>query len=451
MSGSSSKRESWVDVSERAKQVLDFVIDDASDETIAHKASQVPVSQSLHDEHVVNFDSGRVKSRILFITSDQSLLESDSWLMLHVQELQTLFAEIHVMVLTKLARKDLKPKRISKNVWAYNVPISHEWRFSQEVQKFAREQLQFTDGFRPDVIVSLDPFEAGLAGMTLAEEYGRPYQVHILEDFLRPGFIDEDAHNKKRLKLAKYVLRRTESVRLKTEAIKHKVIEKFPKIEDVGLLPRHFDMQTILNAPKSNLVKQKYPQYKFVMLAAGDLDKASTFFRTMDASRILLMSPRIGLVIVGDGPSKVEFQKRAEILGIKEQIVFETDFKNLVGYLKSADVFICTDITKRSDELVIKAAVAGLPLVVAKTELREDLFVDGESAYLCDPEDTQAFTQKLKSLLNTNAFRMQFGRNAQEIVKTRLHEDPALYKTAYRDSIEVVFGQPSAESQSSDT
>jgi glycosyltransferase involved in cell wall biosynthesis len=100
---------------------------------------------------------------------------------------------------------------------------------------------------------------------------------------------------------------------------------------------------------------------------------------------------------------------------------------------------MCPDITEASDEIVIKAAAAGLPIIAAKTELRNDLFVDGESAFLCNKDDTVEFSQKLVKFLNGNTLRTQFSENAREIVKTRLHEDPNAYKLAYRDAIEGAF------------
>jgi glycosyltransferase involved in cell wall biosynthesis len=145
------------------------------------------------------------------------------------------------------------------------------------------------------------------------------------------------------------------------------------------------------------------------------------------------------MVVVGDGPNLKEFQKRAEILGIKEQMLFIKDSTALISYLKSANVLLVSDITEASDETVIKAAAAGLPIIAAHTELRDDLFVDGESAFLCNKDDTVEFSEKLVKFLNANSLRMQFANNARDIIKTRLHEDPNAYKLAYRDSIERVF------------
>ena len=90
----------------------------------------------------------------------------------------------------------------------------------------ARGDLRFADGFRPDVVVALDPFESGLAGLFIAEKYDREFQVHITEDFYDPEFIQRDVVNKWRLRLSAYVLKRTQSVRVSTTTIKEAITKK---------------------------------------------------------------------------------------------------------------------------------------------------------------------------------------------------------------------------------
>jgi glycosyltransferase involved in cell wall biosynthesis len=288
-------------------------------------------------------------------------------------------------------------------------------------------------------VVALDPFESGLAGLLIAEKYDREFQVHITEDFYIPEFKAKSKSNAWRMRIASHVLKRTQSVRVSTEMIKTQIAKKFPKISDLALLPRHYDIQSILKATEEKGSETAFPQFSFVILFVGKLDHDSTLFRAMDASRSILTAKSIGMVVVGDGPNLKEFQKRAEILGIKEQMLFIKDSTALISYLKSANVLLVSDVTEASDETVIKAAAAGLPIIAAHTELRDDLFVDGESAFLCNKDDTVEFSEKLVKFLNANSLRMQFANNARDIIKTRLHEDPNAYKLAYRDSIERVF------------
>lgn len=438
---SSSEQRGFVDAAARAQSTLDFILADKETKLKQRAATQVPVTQALHATPVVHFSSDRTASRVLFITSNPEAMKEGAALFNHLSEIAVAFAEVHVAVLQFAKKKPVPTKRIGQKMWLYSVIFSSRWWFNQTLESFAETQLQFSDGFRPDVIVALDPYDAGQAALWLSKRYQRPHQVHVLEDFTTESFAAAHKTNKQKVKLARATLKRAKSVRTNSSVLKKKLTTQFPKIEDMGMLPRHFDTDSLVKAKRSNVLKEKYPQYVFIMLAAGILDHDSTIFRVIDAARSLLSSPRIGLVVVGDGPMRNELIERATILGIKEQVVFEKNTSVLPEYLLSADMYICADTSTIGDEFVIQAAAAGLPIVMSRTPLREDLFVDGESALLCEPENTLQFNQKMNSILNTNAYRLQFGTNARQIVKDRLHTDPAQYIRAYRDSIEVVFGK----------
>jgi hypothetical protein len=98
-----------------------------------------------------------------------------------------------------------------------------------------------------------------------------------------------------------------------------------------------------------------------------------------------------------------------------------------------------TDRTAASEEIVIKAAAAGMPIVAADTELRNDLFADGRHAFIIEEDTPNAYARALQQLLSNVTLRKSFGRNAQKIVKQRIEEDPRMYRIAYRDSIEDVL------------
>ncbi len=437
------KLNTMLDPSKQAEHVLDYVLRDSSESVVAEqieKGEEVSVKDELRASPIIERESSRIKSRVLFVTRDISVLEKNSIAQLHFKNLALVFDEVHILVLSLLWQTKKGVERLDTNIWAYTTSAQYWFMQPFVALSVSRSQLQFTDGFRPDIVVALDPFESGVAGMLIAEKYDRAFQVHVVEDFFEPEFLGKDPANKWRLRVASYVLKRAECVRTTTNSLKERLQKKFKHVKDITLLPRHYNIEAIAAATETGTIKDVFPQYAFVALFVGKLDHESTLFRALDAARSILHSKSIGLVVVGNGVTKKEAEKRALILGIKEQVVFEPDETKLIIYLKSADILLCTDTTEASDEVVIKAAAAGLPILASETPLRTDLFTDGESAFLVPKEDTIGFSQKLVKFLNTPALRTQFSENARDIIKMRLHEDPEAYRQAYKDSIEGVFG-----------
>ena len=426
------------DQSARAEDVLDVLLDDTSSEAERKRTKQAAVEEELRKERILKAESQRVRSRVLFITKDVHVLEENSASWDYFKNLEDVFDEIHIIVMG-IRRKEIPPKRISKKVWAYPITTkSFLWQ-PFAARALAGRQLQFSEGFRPDIIVAQDAFESGVAGYLISKRFKRAFQVHILEDFYTSSFVEEDEHNKWRLQFANYVLKRVDSIRVSTDRLKRKIKEKYPKIIDVALIPKYFNIQETIKRASIPLEKKLYPQFVFSVLFIGTLDSQSTLFRAIDAVRSILRTPRIGMIVIGDGPNKEEYKERAKILGIDSKILFQSKTKDILPHMQSTDILIQTDTSSESEEVVITAAAAGLPLLIAKTELRDDLFTDSVDAFLCEEEDTLEFTQKLTKFLNTPALRVQFAKNARDVVRTRIEEDPQLYKLALRDSIEEVL------------
>lgn len=434
----SSRDDFGYDQSATAEVFLDKILNDTSEKTIEQRQSEVGVEEELRRERLIEEASSRTRSRVLFITQKKDVLEKDSLAQRNYTNLQLVFDEVHIMVIGYSQSKH-QTVRIAPKVWAYPTYIKYPLFLERTAAKAAKNNFLFAEGFRPDIIVATDPFESGVAGLRISQKFDRVFQVHIFEDFLTQAFLDAHESNKKRLRLAKKTLSAIQSVRVVSESLKKKLAATYTNVTDIAVLPRFYNIHEITKAISVTEKKRILPQFAFVVLYIGALNANSTLFRVMDAARRLLQTPSIGLLVVGDGPRKEEFIQRAKILQIDQQVVFKQPEGANIEYMQGADVLLLSDTDTDSEEIVIKAAAAGLPMVLARTPLRDDLFTSDQDAFLCDPDDTIDFSQKLTKFINTNSLRVQFAENARDVVLTRIEESPEMYQIAYRDSVESVL------------
>ena len=210
------------------------------------------------------------------------------------------------------------------------------------------------------------------AAYYIARNFERPVQIHAPEDFLSPLFVQRDPHNKWKKRIAKYVLRRVQSVRTNTDALKETLAKKYKKVVDIDTLPKFYNFKGLREAVPALNIHDKYKDFAFIMLAFGPLTADSHLHDTFTALHGTLMNKKIGLVVVGEGPAKNLFEEKVELLSIKESVVFISQLGDLVSYMKTADALIHTDVSEDSEQYVLKAAAAGLPIVTYETELRKD-------------------------------------------------------------------------------
>ena len=420
------------DASDRAASELEYVL---KKNNKTEDAPRISATEAMSQARVFQSDIARTTTRVLFVSQDASLLNPEKQSLDGFLNLHELFQEVHILILRQGIKAKNPVLRAASNVWLYTASSRYWWGIPSAGIRLAEEQMVFAAGFRPDLIVARDPFESAWVAHKIARQYERPAQVHILEDYTTQEFAKRYQHVFLRRLLAKYIIKKFASVRVMSSALEHMLAKRFT-IPDLSILPRYNNYEAIMNAKPTLDLKNKYRPFVFIMLYVGKLSHTSTLFRAIDAARFVLKNPRVGLVVLGDGPAKSEFQKRTKLLGIEDQVVFDSRTEDIIPHLKSSNLLLATDTDEDSDEVVLKAAAAGLPMIMSRTPKREELFEHGVSAYLCEETDVQAFTDRISEMLNNFGMRRVLSDNAQMIIKEKFHQDAREYAEAYRTSIE---------------
>lgn len=427
---------SQTDASDFERSSLEYVLEKES--RARDKTEYISVEEALQDESVYQDVSTRDVTRVLFISRDQSLLNPTQQTLDGYTNVADLFDEVHILILRPGIPTKTPVIRLSDNVWLYTATASTWWLTPWAGKKLAINQLVFAEGFRPDLIVARDPFESALTAKLLGKAYQRAVQVHVLENYTKPEWLAQHKANRWRRFLPRFTLKSVASVRVSTRALLDLISKKF-KVPDLSLLPRFNNYEAIISIPSTIDLRQRYKPFVFIMLYVGKLGQQSLLYRALDAARFGLRNPHLGLIALGEGSAKGEFEKRADLLLIRQQVVFETGVKDVVPYLKSANVLMVPDTDADSEEVVLQGAAAGIPMIMARTPAREDIFVDGESALFCDPNNTDDFSLKLNIIMNDLPLRRRLVEGAQAMIKAKFHEDPEVYRKAYRASVEQVL------------
>lgn len=425
------------DASDHAASELQYIIH-SEKQKAAPVVPTVTAERAMTENRVFKTVSNRDVTRVLFISHNTDLLNPTQQTLDGYIDISDLFDEVHILILREGITSKNPVLRVAHNVWLYTASSKHWWRTPAAGVKMVSEQLEFASGFRPDLIVARDPFESALAAISLAKKHNRPLQLHVLDDYSTSEFLKRSPHNFWRLFLPFFTVPKFLSVRTLTNTMLTMLQKKFV-IQDVAMLPRYQNYESLIDSTAQIDLKEKYKPFIFFIVFSGKLGHESTLYRAIDAARFVLRNPRVGLLVLGDGKARSEFEKRSKLLGIERQVVFEPKVIDVLPYLKSGNILIVTDTDSDSEELVLKAAAAGIPMVMSRTDVREDIFSHGESAFLCESSDVQAFTDRINDLLNDVLLRKQFVERGQDIIREQFHSDPREYLEAYRTSIEQAF------------
>jgi glycosyltransferase involved in cell wall biosynthesis len=397
------------------------------------------VTSARTEEKVLQISSDRQYARVLFFTKDASVLTEGSQAFTRITDLRHFFAEVHVIVLNyRTAQEVPATLRFFDTVWIYTTQSTVWWKMSMDAYTLAERELTFGGGFRADIVLTEDVYEAGIAGCFIAKKYNRPLQVHIYEDFFDDEVINASGHPVLYAWISRYVIRRAQSVRTKTEPQRTAVIDIHKEIsEKTELLPSYYDLSAWRDFVPTFNLHERYPKFKFIIAHISSMHTASHSYEILlGVSPLLRRYPTVGLVVVGNGPLRSQLEKQAIALGLQKQIEFEPMPSEIVSHLKSANVLIHLSEDAGEDEILLTAASVKVPLIANTHSIAGTLFQDKKSARLCEPSDSACVTDSVNMLLNDNHIRTEFALKAQDIVFERIEQDYNGYLESYAASIE---------------
>lgn len=133
--------------------------------------------------------------------------------------------------------------------------------------------------------------------------------------------------------------------------------------------------------------------------------------------------PDLKLMVVGDGPERADFERRAKQLGISDQVEF-------VGYqsqaevrerLAEADVFVLPSFAEGVPVVLMEAMAAGVPVVTTRIAGVAELVDHDHSGLLVPPGDTHALANAIDTLLTNPSKRTAFGHAGHQKVSAEFN------------------------------
>lgn len=122
------------------------------------------------------------------------------------------------------------------------------------------------------------------------------------------------------------------------------------------------------------------------------------------------------VVILGDGPLRIELEEQVKALDLDEQVKFLGAVNNVDEWLAKASIFVFPSISEGFPNALAEAMSAGLPCVSFDCDAGpSDLIENDVNGYLVEVGKVDELTQSIKRLMDDKAKRKSFGQNAIKI------------------------------------
>lgn len=211
----------------------------------------------------------------------------------------------------------------------------------------------------PDVVTVQDPFETGLIGWIIARLRRAAFHVQVHTDFCSPAFRTHSFTNRIRVRIAGFIIRRADRIRVVSERIKDSIEATHKPKVPITVLPIYVDIEHFKKA-RSGAIAGRFSKFSKRLLIVARLEKEKEVMRAIDA---LAKTPQdICLIIVGEGSQKKRLEKHAGVLGIAGRVFFE-GAQDPWPYYALADLVLVPSKFEGYGLVIVEALAAEKPVL----------------------------------------------------------------------------------------
>lgn len=179
-----------------------------------------------------------------------------------------------------------------------------------------------------------------------------------------------------------------------------------------------------------------------IVLFVGRVAKEKSIDVLIKAMPLLLTKiPDAKLVIVGDGPSRLELEELAKTLNVRDAVIFTgmQPWSSIGRMYQLGDVFVSASVTETQGLTFAEAMAAALPVVAMEDESIAGFVRDGYNGHLFHNEEELA--HKLAKVLSDQAYRQILSENAIHSIKPLSAETFGHNAEAfYREILQIYHG-----------
>jgi glycosyltransferase involved in cell wall biosynthesis len=137
------------------------------------------------------------------------------------------------------------------------------------------------------------------------------------------------------------------------------------------------------------------------------------------ARRLADRGVRFRMLFAGTGDLEDELKAQTDRLHLGDHVTFLGFVDDVPSFLDGIDIFAFSSLWEGFSNVLLEAGAAARPIVALDTSSISEGVVDGESGFLVDAGDVEAFAARIEMLVAEPALRERMGRAARADVSER--------------------------------
>ncbi|MFP4082120.1 MAG: glycosyltransferase family 4 protein [Candidatus Aminicenantes bacterium] len=204
-----------------------------------------------------------------------------------------------------------------------------------------------------------------------------------------------------------------------SEGVKKVLVKGGLCAEQIQVIPSGIDFSPYQEASTSDYLRREFsfaPDDYLVGMVAHLADHKGHKY-LIRATRILKEhTPRIKIIIVGEGPLRMELNKEARVSRVEDMVFFLGFRKDVPRILSSLDLFVLSSYLEGMGTSILDAMACRLPVVATRTGGIPEVVIHGETGLLVPPRSPAALAKAILKLYGDRDLALRLGKRGYEVV-----------------------------------
>ncbi|HFC10644.1 MAG TPA: glycosyltransferase [Candidatus Kaiserbacteria bacterium] len=353
--------------------------------------------------------------KILFISNDPTIFEENSSARSRMRSYAEAIGELHILSQGAKTSDEQEGALFLHSIRPLPTKLGRVfllWTLSRRAHRLVKKS-----GI--EIVSAQDPFEHGAIAKSAVHHTNAKLHVQVHTDFCSRYFSEESIKNRLRMIIADNVLPHADGIRAVSNRVKNSLVARYgTRISLPVVIPIAMETKVANKSVEPFSISSKF---SFMIMAVGRLEKEK---RLEDAIRVVAILAKkkypVALVIVGDGSEKEKLNSLAKKLGIEKRVMFLGWRNDIHELLSHAQAFIQTSAYEGYGRTYIEAALADVPMVVTNVGIIGDVFINKESALVCDVSDIRCLERSMETLIEENDTRYKITYNAHNVADAHI-------------------------------
>lgn len=315
---------------------------------------------------------------------------------------------IKVTLVTSSETNQPKEERPAKNISIFRLPVRGRSQRPvaslRSLFSYIRAVRKWSNTINPkdyDLVHSQFAVPTGLVGQQLAQRWHIPHVVTV------HGF---DIHDPTRNISAdrfppvhwavQQVLSSADYITTQSRDIANRTRQGYHLKRDLSIIPLGIPKVAIPTGPKPAILPPG-----FILVGVGRMVKRKGFATAIQT--LSLVSPKVELVLIGDGPELLSLQNLAKQLHLESRVHFLGAIHDQKKWeiLAHSDVYILPSLHEGFSLSTVEAMMMGLPVIASSVGGQTDYLQPTSNALLVPPEEPRLWGAAIHELQTNHVLR----------------------------------------------